>query len=120
MAFDPFCVIFVELASRVTEKGTEHVHGYMAVSDVGRMAIGSSRSDWPLDVSQSDVLITYFENIRPCNPSDFGGETLDVILFSFENLLRDEHREIRILYTKLLDLRVKPFYTVCQHNDHRG
>ena len=39
--------------------------GYMAVSDVGRIAMGSSRSDWPLDRErQSEDNVRYESNQR--------------------------------------------------------
>jgi hypothetical protein len=60
----------------------------MAVSDVGRIAMCSSRSDWPLDPEgQSKHDIRQTIDARSCDPSDLRGETLDVVLLPFEHFL---------------------------------
>jgi hypothetical protein len=43
------------------------------------------------------------------DPSDFGGETFDVILFSHEGLIGNKHREISIFNAICLDESVKEF-----------
>jgi hypothetical protein len=48
---------------------------------------------------------------RSCDPSDFRGEALDVVLLALEHALGHEHREVRVLDAKLLDLVVKPAWT---------
>ena len=45
---------------------------------------------------------------RFCDPRDFGGETLDVVLLTLEHLGGDEHGEVRVLDAELLDVRVEP------------
>lgn len=47
-------------------------------------------------------------DLRLGYPSDFGGETLNVVLLLFEPSTRDEHGEVTVLNTELLDLVVKP------------
>lgn len=47
-------------------------------------------------------------DLRLGNPSDFGGETLNVVLLLLEPSARNEHGEVTILNTELLDLVVKP------------
>lgn len=47
MATDPFCIIFF-MCQKQTTTWMNALQGYMAVSDVGRIAIGSSRSEFPL------------------------------------------------------------------------
>jgi hypothetical protein len=42
------------------------------------------------------------------NPGNFGGETLDVVLFPVENGLGDEHGEVGVVDTKSLDVAVEP------------
>jgi hypothetical protein len=44
------------------------------------------------------------------HPSDLGGETLDVVLFLFQTSGRDEHGEVAVLDTDLLDLGIEPVY----------
>jgi hypothetical protein len=50
VGFYPFCVVWVVymLAQRKRKEREEDVQGYMTVSEVGRIAMGSSSSDWPL------------------------------------------------------------------------
>ena len=48
MALDPLCIISLSLSVSDKLMKKSFSQGYMAVSDVGRMAMGSSRSDWPL------------------------------------------------------------------------
>jgi len=47
VALYPLCVVY-SLISSYTEGDGNDIQGYIAVSEVGRMAIGSSRSDDPL------------------------------------------------------------------------
>jgi len=55
------------------------LHGYMTVSEVGLMAIGSSRSDCPLSISSPNTMATSAD-LRPSDPSDLWGESLQVVL----------------------------------------
>lgn len=48
MALDPLRVISLSLSVSAKNMNKAISQGYMAVSDVGRIAMGSSRSDWPL------------------------------------------------------------------------
>ena len=50
MALNPFGVV-CELSIDTFRKGGEDAHGYMTVSDVGRMAMCSSSSEFPLYTS---------------------------------------------------------------------
>jgi hypothetical protein len=88
----------------------------MAVSEVGRIARGSSRSDWPLHQgvqSKYDVAIGWRElDARSRNPSDLRGETFDVILLPLEHLRGHKHREVCILNAHLPDLRVEPLFVI--------
>jgi hypothetical protein len=99
------------------------VQGYMTVSEVGRIAIGSSRSDWPLHtltVKISDSVLYLMRSkseqdlmerdvdIRSGDPSNLGSEALDVVLLLLKTRVGDEHGEVGVLDTKLLDLLVKP------------
>ena len=47
----------------------------------------------------------------PRHPGNFGGETLDVVLFPLERSCRNKHGEIAVLDTELLDLSAEK---VCQ------
>ena len=48
MASNPFRVVLNDDQPAVKLVENENLHGYIAVSDVGRMAMGSSRSELPL------------------------------------------------------------------------
>ena len=48
-------------------------------------------------------------DLRSCDPCDFGGEALDVVLLTLEYLRGDEHGEVGVLDAKFLDPRVEPF-----------
>ena len=84
----------------------------MTVSDVGLMAMGSSRSLLPLitiyrvSVRSKGVRITQYS--RPGDPGNFGSESLDVVLLFLEDLGRDEHGEVAVLDSHLLDLSIEP------------
>ena len=84
------------------------LHGYMAVSEVGRMAMGSSRSDWPLLQMSAKCRWQDRRDLRPGDPSDFRRESFYVVLFSLQDRRGHEHREVGILHTKLLDLCIEP------------
>jgi hypothetical protein len=45
-------------------------------------------------------------------PGDFGGKSLDVVFFLFEDAFGDEHREVCILNAHLLDLSIEPVYGI--------
>jgi hypothetical protein len=47
----------------------------------------------------------WVENARSSDPGDFGGESLNVILLSLEDLGRDEHGEVGILDSECLAVR---------------
>lgn len=47
-------------------------------------------------------------DLRLGNPSNFGSETFNVVLLFLEPSTRDEHGEVAVLNTELLDLVVKP------------
>lgn len=86
--------------------------GYITVSDVGRMATGSSRSEFPLELVYQHI--NPKENKRLCyirasDPCNFWSKAFDVVLFSLQDLLGDKHWEISILNVHLLDLSVEPF-----------
>lgn len=51
------------------------------------------------------------------HPSDLGGETLDVVLLLFQSSGRDEHGEVAVLDTDLLDLGIEP---VCRDREKSG
>jgi hypothetical protein len=57
---------------------------------------------------------------RSRDPSNFGGETLDVILFPLQHFLRHEHREICIFNAHLLNLRIEPFFVVGPRKSHHS
>lgn len=111
MTLDPFGVICDGTSKAWTlSSQSQHSQGYMAVSDVGRMAMGSSRSELPLQrLSVDEQKNSALQYSRARDPCDFGRETLDVILFTLEDFLRYEHGEIRVLHSQLLDLGVEPF-----------
>lgn len=72
------------------------------------MAICSSSSFEPLE----NVNILLFLDgesgiLRFGHPGDFGGEALDVVLLSLENLCRYEHGEVAILHSHSLDSLVE-------------
>ena len=71
----------------ITEKFAE-LHGYMEVSDVGRIAIGSSRSELPLwDECHEQVVDRTSEPVRSCDPCHFRGEAFDVVFLAFKHFL---------------------------------
>lgn len=45
---------------------------------------------------------------RSSNPSDLGSESLDVVLLLLESRVGDEHGEVGVLDSELLDLLVEP------------
>ncbi len=59
---------------------------------------GWTNSDWFSKVTTSAL----------SDPSNLGGETLDVILLQLQCTLSDEEWEVGILHTELLDLTVEP------------
>lgn len=47
-------------------------------------------------------------HLRASDPSNLRGEAFDVILLALKHVRGDEHREVAVLHTKLLDFGVKP------------
>src|SRR5258705_13909788 len=80
----------------------------MTVSDVGRMAMGSSRSEFPLFLDQYIVNSTKRQNVRSRDPSYLRRKAFYVVLFTFQNRRRHEHRKIGVLDSKLLNLNIEP------------
>lgn len=52
-----------------------------------------------------DVIWTH---LRSCDPCNFRGETLDMILLPLENFGGNEHRERRVLHAHGFDFLVEP------------
>lgn len=77
------------------------------------MAMGSSRSEVPLRIHELNKIAFGPHTkryARSCDPSYLGREALDMVLLAFQNLCRNEHREVRILYSQLFDLLIEPIY----------
>ena len=87
MALDPFCVVYCELhLEKDIRLKLIDAQGYIAVSDVGRIAIGSSRSELPLRLLNKLMSKQNARNnIRSGYPGNFRRKAFDVILFSLQN-----------------------------------
>jgi len=108
MATDPLRKIFEGSENQPESRWDDSIQGYMTVSDVGRMAMGSSRSEFPLFLDQYIVNSTKRQNVRFRDPSYLWRKAFYVVLFTFQNRRRYEHRKIGVLDTKLLYLNIEP------------
>lgn len=71
------------------------------------MAIGSSRSDFPLSSAVSNLLRADQKrrNARSGNPGDLGSESLNVVLLALEDLGGDKHGEVGVRDSESLAVR---------------
>lgn len=75
------------------------------------MAIGSSSSVFPLlAFSKEGCFRPEDDDLRSCHPCNLWRKAFNVVLFSLENPLRNEHGEVAVLNSHFLDLAVKPLY----------
>src|SRR6478736_8473191 len=84
----------------------------MTASEVGRTATGTSRSLSPLEDCQLKFMKAgwfIWASLRLGDPSKLRGEALDVILLLLERLGRQEHGEVGLINTHLLDVSLEPF-----------
>lgn len=61
-------------------------------------------------IRQSQLVRTTV-NARSGDPGNFGGEALDVVLLTFQHLLRNKHGKVGVLDTELPDVNVEPIWS---------
>ena len=88
----------------------DNLQGYMTVSEVGRIAMGSSSSDVPLQMISVGAKAATQADVRSCDPCNFRRETFYVVLFPLEDLGGNKQREVRVLNAHRLDLAVEPLW----------
>lgn len=48
------------------------------------------------------------QNLRLCNPGNFGGEAFNMVLLALKNLCGNKHGEVTVLHANCLDIIIKP------------
>jgi hypothetical protein len=107
VGLDPLCVVWEELGSMIGVGKLRHTgihNGFRGRADGdGLLEFSASAGR---GVRSSPIIDRFY--LRASDPSYFRRKAFDVVLFTLENLARDEHGEVRVFDVEFLDLGIEP------------